>query len=240
MTVVNPTRTGALGMLLTLAACSRSSAAPAPSPSSSPPSSSPSSEHVHELHLPPAGPTVGVAFDGRTADVALASLSPDGGPLTLGQVWKAAWPSEDSASLRFDLVGVDGFRPMSRPKCTRLLTGAEMAAARIDVGSHDVAFDDALGLAGCYRVKATVRLEASRATGKAFGDPCTADAECASAVCFHKRIKGPDAGRETRAGGSEPLEHDGYCSMGCNDDRDCPAPPTRGRCGARGMCKRPE
>ena len=239
MTRVTSVRTGALGVLLALAACSQSSATAAPA-SSSPSPASPASEHTHELHLPPAGPTVIVAFDGRSVDVSLASLSPDGGPVTLGQVWRAAWPSQDPASLRFNLVGVDGFRPMSRPKCTRLLTGIEMAAARIDVGSHDVAFDDALGLAGCYRVKATVRLEASRAAGKAFGEPCTADPECAGAVCFHKRIKGPDSGAEKRDAGSEPLEHDGYCSMSCNDDADCPVPPTRGRCGARGMCKRPE
>lgn len=108
-----------------------------------------------------------VALDGKSVDVALASLSQDGGTTTLGQVWKAAWPSEEPAPLRFDLVGIDGFRPMSRPKCTRLLTGAEFAAARIDVATHDVSFDDALGLAGCYRVRATVRIEASRAPATA-------------------------------------------------------------------------
>ena len=43
-----------------------------------------------------------------------------------------------------------------------------------------------------------------------------------------------------RQAGSEALEHDGYCSMSCNQDSDCPMPPTRGKCGARGVCKRPE
>ena len=87
-------------------------------------------------------------------------------------------------------------------------------------------------------MKGTVRIEASRA-GKASGEACVTDPDCASDVCFHKRLKGADAGRETRDGG-EPVEHDGYCSMSCNDDGDCPVPPTRGKCGARGMCKRPE
>jgi hypothetical protein len=205
MRLVNPIRTGILVSLLALPACSRTSTSPTPSPSVS----ASASEHAHELHLPPAGPTVSVALDGTSVDVALASLSPDGGPTTLGLVWKAAWPSEDPALLR------------------------------IAVGTHDVSFDDALGLAGCYRVKATVRIEASRA-GKAFGEACVTDQECAGAVCFHKRLKGPDAGRETRDAGAEPVEHDGYCSMSCNTDADCPVPPTRGRCGARGMCKRPE
>jgi hypothetical protein len=75
--------------------------------------------------------------------------------------------------------------------------------------------------------------------GKPFGAPCVADSECAGAVCFHKRLKGPDAGKERR-GADEAVEHDGYCSLKCNDDADCPVPPTKGRCGARGMCKRPD
>jgi hypothetical protein len=75
--------------------------------------------------------------------------------------------------------------------------------------------------------------------GKSFGAPCVTDGDCGGGVCFHKRIKGPDAGHERRDSG-EALEHAGYCSILCNDDDDCPVPPTRGKCGARGMCKRPE
>jgi hypothetical protein len=74
---------------------------------------------------------------------------------------------------------------------------------------------------------------------KPFGAPCVGDAECAGGVCFHKRLKGPDAGKERR-GANDAVEHDGYCSIPCNDDADCPVPLTKGRCGARGMCKRPD
>ena len=76
---------------------------------------------------------------------------------------------------------------------------------------------------------------------RAFGGACVEDAECAGGVCFHKRVHEPgrDAGHERR-GENGPVERDGYCSMRCNDDVDCPVPLTRGRCGARGMCKRPE
>jgi hypothetical protein len=74
---------------------------------------------------------------------------------------------------------------------------------------------------------------------KAFGGFCTDDADCTSNVCFHKRLKTPDAGKERR-GGNDAVEHDGFCSMKCDDDGDCPVPPTKGKCGARGMCKRPE
>ena len=74
--------------------------------------------------------------------------------------------------------------------------------------------------------------------GKPFGAFCVVDGECAGGACFHKRLKGPDAGPERRAS-DDPVEHDGYCSLRCNDDADCPVPPSSGRCGARGLCKRP-
>lgn len=80
-------------------------------------------------------------------------------------------------------------------------------------------------------------LDASAA--KPFGAPCVGDAECAGGVCFHKRLKVPGAGKERR-GADDAVEHDGYCSIRCNSDAECPVPPTKGRCGARGMCKRPE
>ncbi len=75
--------------------------------------------------------------------------------------------------------------------------------------------------------------------GKPFGAACVEDSECAGTVCFHKRLKTADAGKERR-GADDAVEHEGYCSIRCNEDADCPVPPTKGRCGARGMCKRPE
>ena len=95
-------------------------------------------------------------------DVALASLPHAGGSARLIELWKAAFPGEDAAGLHFDLVGSDGFHPAARPKCARLLGGAELAAARIDVVSHDVSFDEGTELPGCYRVKALVRMDATR------------------------------------------------------------------------------
>ncbi len=76
-------------------------------------------------------------------------------------------------------------------------------------------------------------------SAKAFGAFCVDDAECAGGVCFHKRLKTAESGPERRGGG-DAVEHDGYCSMRCAADADCPTPPSNGRCGARGMCKRPE
>ncbi|HEX3342946.1 MAG TPA: hypothetical protein VHS09_00185 [Polyangiaceae bacterium] len=86
---------------------------------------------------------------------------------------------------------------------------------------------------------ATPAASSSAAGTKAFGAFCVEDGECAAAVCFHKRIKTAGSGPERRGGG-DALEHDGYCSIRCSSDADCPTPPSNGRCGARGMCKRPE
>jgi hypothetical protein len=141
-----------VAMLAVASAC-------APNQATTPP---PEPEHHHELHLPPVGPSVHVTLDGRAADVVLANVPHDGSSAPLPELWKVAFPSEDPKMLHFDLVGSDGFHPMSRPKCTQLLTGVEIAAARIDVITHDVSFDDGLNLPGCYRVKAVVSMDATR------------------------------------------------------------------------------
>jgi hypothetical protein len=73
--------------------------------------------------------------------------------------------------------------------------------------------------------------QAGAATGKSFGEHCVEDSECQGGVCFHKRIKSRS---------DDAVEHDGYCSMRCDEDSDCPVPPTKGKCGKRGMCKRPD
>jgi hypothetical protein len=95
---------------------------------------------------------------------------------------------------------------------------------------------------GAMPAVATVSATASASSGtggaKAFGAFCVDDAECSGAVCFHKRLK--TASGPERRGGGDAVEHDGYCSMRCNSDTDCPTPPSNGRCGARGMCKRPD
>ncbi len=80
---------------------------------------------------------------------------------------------------------------------------------------------------------------AAPAARKPFGEACVDDSECAGAVCFHKRLKTPGMDAEHK-GSRDAVERDGYCSLHCDDDSQCPVPPTSGRCGARGMCKRPE
>jgi hypothetical protein len=149
-----------LAFIAVLSACAPKQAEPAPPVV--PPSASAKTEHHHELHLPPVGPSVHVTLDGRAADVVLASVAHEGSSAALRELWRVAFPAEDPTPLHFDLVGSDGFHPASRPKCTRPLTGAEVAVGHIDVVTHDVTFDDALNLPGCYRVKAVVSVDATR------------------------------------------------------------------------------
>ncbi len=121
-------------------------------------------EHHREWNLPPVGTAVKVSLDGKSTDVTLSSLAPDAaaGSVSFAQLWKAAWPSEDPSPLRFDIVGSDGFHPTSKPKCERLLTGRELASARLDVTTHDLLLDGGLKLPGCYRVRAVVAIEGKR------------------------------------------------------------------------------
>jgi hypothetical protein len=151
----------ALTVLLTLvSACAAEPAKPAAPPpevASAPP------EHHHELHLPPAGPQVSVELGEKKVAITLADVPHGGGSARLASVWKAAFPDDDLMTLNVDLFGSDGFHPAARPACARLLTGAEIGTAQIEVATHDVSFDDGVTLPGCYRVKGVVRIVGERA-----------------------------------------------------------------------------
>jgi hypothetical protein len=95
------------------------------------------------------------------------------------------------------------------------------------------------GDAGGTSVASVAALDGGVTSARGFGESCLEDVECAAGVCFHKRLKVPGAAPEHR-GANEAVERDGYCSLRCRADADCPVPLTRGKCGARGMCKRSE
>lgn len=98
-----------------------------------------------------------------------------------------------------------------------LAVAALLAQARPDGPSQRVA-----------KIAAVVRAEspeipeaAPPVEGKrAFGAACENDAECTSGVCS----KG---------------KRNGFCSLKCEADSDCPNPPTAGACNGRGFCKKP-
>ena len=136
--------------LATLPACSKSSG-------------SDGAEHHHEPTPPPAGTALNIGLDGKSVSVDLRTLAGEGGTaVPLAQIVAAAFPAENPAQLHFDLVGSDGFRPTSRPKCPHLLTGDDIAHFSLNVMTHDVTTDDKISLPGCYHVKAVVLVDATR------------------------------------------------------------------------------
>jgi hypothetical protein len=138
--------------------------AASPAASSAPPAvASAPAEHHHEMHLPPVGPSVDVHLEGQTHSVVLAQLPHGADDLVpLAAVVQAAYPAGDASRLHVDLVGSDGFRPISRPKCTHLLASEEVAHLRMNVVTHDVSIDEALALPGCYRVGAVVVIDLTK------------------------------------------------------------------------------
>ncbi len=122
-------------------------------------------EHHHEMKLPPVGPQMSVAFDGRQVELTLTELSHGSATIPLLDLWRAAYPNQDPTPLIFDLFGSDGFHPSARPPCARPLTAQLLATAHINVVSHDITFDPKNDLPGCYRVHAVVRFEGRAAGG---------------------------------------------------------------------------
>jgi hypothetical protein len=124
------------------------------------------------MHLPPVGPSVDVRLDAQSHPVDLAQLPHATGSLVaLADIVRAAYPNRDASRWHVDLLGSDGFRPMSRPKCTHLLARDEVAHLRLDVTTHDVSVDDGLTLPGCYRVRAVVAIDLTAITSAALGAP---------------------------------------------------------------------
>lgn len=76
--------------------------------------------------------------------------------------------------------------------------------------------------------------DAAQATdgGKAFGETCAGDGECASGACFIGGGGGGDGGANADAGAQA------YCSLHCDSGAQCPTPPTGGFCNSRGYCRK--
>jgi hypothetical protein len=202
--------------------------APAEPPSEGPAPNS-SAHHHHELNLPPVGPLVSVVYNEFQVDVRLTDLS-DGTPtIPLLKVWTVGSIKKFAPSgLNFDLFGSDGFHPSDRAPCARLLTAKQMAAAHINVVTHDITFDPGLSLPGCYRVRGVVRLEASTPSPPAYQpEPAALTpgfARC-SPVSWTQRAfgpllkagKGPPSHRENMTGSAQVL-FNAECT-------DSPSPP---------------
>ena len=115
-----------------------------------------------EKTYPPVGPQVKVTFGGKESSVTVAELPQTAGAIALPALIKKALPNQDPAALKYDLVGSDGFHVGSRPACSRPLTGAEIATGKLDATTHNVTYDAASTLPGCYRVHAVVKIDVTK------------------------------------------------------------------------------
>lgn len=108
------------------------------------------------------GPKVSLVLGDKQVDIGLDEVPHDGTTASLRDVWRAGMPTDDPMLLHFDLYDLHGFHIGTRAACTRLLNGSDFAAARIDVRTHDVTYDDQLSINDCYRMRAIVRIVGMR------------------------------------------------------------------------------
>ncbi len=107
--------------------------------------------------------TVTYAGSAKPVDVTtLATQDYKGEPVVaLSKIWEAAKLTGELTKLEFDFEGDDGFHPTSRPRCTALVPGAQIAQGYVLPATRSLVWDDALGLAGCYAVKGVAKVIAT-------------------------------------------------------------------------------
>lgn len=108
---------------------------------------------------------VTVVIAGESLPVSFAGLQTttfkDQTVVTLPTVWTATGTSARYQDYVFKFVGADGFRPESRPNCAEVVfDGAAFEQGYIDVASHRLVWEDALGYSGCAFVSDLVTIEA--------------------------------------------------------------------------------
>jgi hypothetical protein len=106
------------------------------------------------------GVIVQVSYDGSSVPVDLGTLpttSYKGVNLVkLSDVWAASQIGVDPATLEFEFVSSDGFKPSSKG-CVDL-PGTAIDKGYIDPSSRNVSWDEVLGLRGCYSVTDTAQM----------------------------------------------------------------------------------
>ena len=76
----------------------------------------------------------------------------------LSVVWAAGHLAEGTTDLVFDFEGDDGFHPSNKDKCAPYIPYAELAQGYVIPETRSLVWDDALGLPGCYGVKAVAKI----------------------------------------------------------------------------------
>lgn len=109
--------------------------------------------------------------DTATVDVAAlpSQTYKDTSVVPLATVWAQGKLAGDVTKLAFDFEGDDGFRPSSKDKCKKNVTGDQLGKGYIVPKTRTLVWDDALGLPGCYNVHDVAKMIAIDATEGAPG-----------------------------------------------------------------------
>ena len=108
------------------------------------------------------GPKVSLVLGDKQVDIGVDEVRHTGNTVALRDLWNAGMPTDNSMLLHFDLYDLRGFNLATSPACRRPLNGSDFAAARMNVRTHDVSYDEALSINDCYRMKAVTRIVGTR------------------------------------------------------------------------------
>jgi len=122
--------------------------------------------------VPPVGPRVTIAVEGREHELPLAAFPTHTSPedteaIGVGELFHEAIPDLSLADYTCDLVAVDGFRTSSKGVGCEPLPCATLVEAWVEWPTSDLRWPAELGLRGCYHVRALARIEMSGPAGDA-------------------------------------------------------------------------
>lgn len=78
--------------------------------------------------------------------------------VALSSLWAAGKLRDDVSTLSFYFEADDGFHPSNKASCSTNITGAQLSKGYLLPATRSLVWDDALGLPGCYSVKAVAKV----------------------------------------------------------------------------------
>jgi hypothetical protein len=117
--------------------------------------------------VPEGGASFQVNYQSQSVDLDLSALAKTdykgAGLVKLADVWTASKIAADRTTLEFEFVASDGFKPSNKANCGDL-PGTVLDKGYIDPLSRKLIWDETIGLAGCYAVKNTIKMNAHEPT----------------------------------------------------------------------------
>jgi hypothetical protein len=114
-----------------------------------------------------SGVTIQVSYQSQAVPVDLGAIATSTWKgvnlVKLSDVWTSSQIASDRATLEFEFVADDGFKP-SNKGCADL-PGDALDRGYIDPASRNLIWDESLGFKGCYSVKNAAQMNAHAPTG---------------------------------------------------------------------------